>query len=346
DAFDGQDQAYAYSTGHDESGRFVPYWYRDGDKIEVEPLKGYSVPGDGDYYLIPLKSGKEAIIEPYRYDVAGKSVFMTTLSVPVEVKGKVVGVVGVDVAMDDVQAITKDVKLYDTGFGRLLTYEGIVAAHPDLERIGDIAGETKGPGGEEVLGRIKKGDAWLDEVWSESLKEPTLKAFAPVSIGNAGTPWSFGTVIRLEEVMGSADRLLTVTLYLAIAGLVLIVLAVWFIARRITAPMKRVVDVAGRAKDGDLTVSRDDFGVRSRDELGDMADAIYGLLHYEGLSKMFIRYGKEEVDNLKWENAAVQIKEVYQRFEHGFVNSRRPFKTLIGKMFIWRFRNSVMNRIS
>lgn len=43
-----------------------------------------------------------------------------------------------------------------------------------------------------------------------------------------------------------------------------------------------------------------------------MADAIYGLLHYEGLSKMFIRYGKEEVDNLKWENAAVQIKEVYQ----------------------------------
>ena len=43
-----------------------------------------------------------------------------------------------------------------------------------------------------------------------------------------------------------------------------------------------------------------------------MADSIYGLLHYEGLSKMFRRYGKEEVDNLKWENAAVKIKEVYE----------------------------------
>ncbi|RLD32272.1 MAG: glycosyltransferase family 1 protein, partial [Bacteroidetes bacterium] len=43
-----------------------------------------------------------------------------------------------------------------------------------------------------------------------------------------------------------------------------------------------------------------------------MADSIYGLLHYEGLSKMFMRYGKEEVDNLKWENAAVKIKEVYE----------------------------------
>jgi hypothetical protein len=35
-----------------------------------------------------------------------------------------------------------------------------------------------------------------------------------------------------------------------------------------------------------------------------MADAIYGLLHYEALSKMFIKYGRDEVDNLKWENAA------------------------------------------
>jgi glycogen(starch) synthase len=43
-----------------------------------------------------------------------------------------------------------------------------------------------------------------------------------------------------------------------------------------------------------------------------MADSIYGLLHYEGLSKMFRRYGKTEVDNLKWENAAIKIKEVYE----------------------------------
>ncbi|MEI7498801.1 MAG: glycosyltransferase family 4 protein [Bacteroidota bacterium] len=44
-----------------------------------------------------------------------------------------------------------------------------------------------------------------------------------------------------------------------------------------------------------------------------LADAIYGILHYEGLSKMFIRYGKTEVDNLIWENAALNILEVYNR---------------------------------
>jgi len=42
-----------------------------------------------------------------------------------------------------------------------------------------------------------------------------------------------------------------------------------------------------------------------------MADAIYGVLNYPALSKMFIKYGKEEVDALKWENSAIQVKQVY-----------------------------------
>jgi glycosyltransferase involved in cell wall biosynthesis len=43
-----------------------------------------------------------------------------------------------------------------------------------------------------------------------------------------------------------------------------------------------------------------------------MADAIYGILHYKALSTMFMKYGKEEVDGLKWENAAVKIMDVYR----------------------------------
>ncbi len=43
-----------------------------------------------------------------------------------------------------------------------------------------------------------------------------------------------------------------------------------------------------------------------------MADCIYGLLNYEALSTYFKRYGQEEVNNLKWENAAFEVKEVYK----------------------------------
>lgn len=44
-----------------------------------------------------------------------------------------------------------------------------------------------------------------------------------------------------------------------------------------------------------------------------MADAIYGLLTYPALPAMSVRCGIEEVNALKWENAALKMKEVYMQ---------------------------------
>jgi len=43
-----------------------------------------------------------------------------------------------------------------------------------------------------------------------------------------------------------------------------------------------------------------------------MADAIYGLLTYPALSAMTVRCGLEEVNALRWDNAALKVKEIYE----------------------------------
>jgi glycosyltransferase involved in cell wall biosynthesis len=43
-----------------------------------------------------------------------------------------------------------------------------------------------------------------------------------------------------------------------------------------------------------------------------MADAIYGILNYPALSSMFKKFGKEEVDKLKWETSAGHVREIYK----------------------------------
>ena len=43
-----------------------------------------------------------------------------------------------------------------------------------------------------------------------------------------------------------------------------------------------------------------------------LADAIYGLLTYPALGRMFASKGLEEVTGLKWTNAAAKIKTVYE----------------------------------
>lgn len=44
-----------------------------------------------------------------------------------------------------------------------------------------------------------------------------------------------------------------------------------------------------------------------------MANAIYGLLHYDALSSMFIHHGKMEVDQLKWDNSAYVLNNLYHQ---------------------------------
>lgn len=44
-----------------------------------------------------------------------------------------------------------------------------------------------------------------------------------------------------------------------------------------------------------------------------MSDAIYALLSYPALSQMAIRKGLDEVNALKWENAANHVKEIYSK---------------------------------
>lgn len=43
-----------------------------------------------------------------------------------------------------------------------------------------------------------------------------------------------------------------------------------------------------------------------------MADAIYGLLHYEALSRFFQHYGEQEVTRLKWDAAARHVENIYK----------------------------------
>ena len=42
-----------------------------------------------------------------------------------------------------------------------------------------------------------------------------------------------------------------------------------------------------------------------------LADAIYGILNYPALSIMFKKYGKQEVDKLKWETSAGFVRDIY-----------------------------------
>jgi glycosyltransferase involved in cell wall biosynthesis len=46
-------------------------------------------------------------------------------------------------------------------------------------------------------------------------------------------------------------------------------------------------------------------------DINAMADAIYAIVKYPALSKMFKQYGRTEVDNLQWKNSAQSVRDIY-----------------------------------
>ena len=52
-----------------------------------------------------------------------------------------------------------------------------------------------------------------------------------------------------------------------------------------------------------------------------LADAIFALIEYPALGKMFASKGLEEVTNLKWNDAAAKIKTVYETQQGIFLDN-------------------------
>lgn len=271
-ALDGLDEEFKDGLMHDSTGRFVPYWYREeSGKIVSEALIGYDTPGDGDYYLLSKNSGNEVITEPYKYVVGGKEILITSLVAPIKNEsGKVVGVAGIDVALDHLEEVFSSIKLYESGYGRLISHLGLVVTHPNIEETNILWDESKDGSAEEIFSKINKGETFTSIYYSESLNENVTKSFVPVFVGYSKDAWVFSSVVPTDEILVSAKQIMKITTLVFIAGGLLIIFFIWVIASAIVKPLKVT---AGALEDialgeGDLTRRLD---TKKMDEIGQIS---------------------------------------------------------------------------
>ncbi|MFB9326349.1 methyl-accepting chemotaxis protein [Paenibacillus aurantiacus] len=74
-----------------------------------------------------------------------------------------------------------------------------------------------------------------------------------------------------EESKSSAQKSNTLTITIAILAVVLCGLIGWYIARTITNPIRKVLDVMARIRDNDLTATAD---YKSKDEIGQLCESV------------------------------------------------------------------------
>lgn len=106
-ALDGRDHEFRNHPGHDQTGRYVPFWFNVSGSPELEPNTNYQHPGIGDYYLIPKQTRRERTVRLSPYvDCSGNRHLFTCHTVPIIHTGRFLGVVGIDVLPKSIKPST------------------------------------------------------------------------------------------------------------------------------------------------------------------------------------------------------------------------------------------------
>ncbi len=286
-AFDQLDDIYRNTAGHDSTGRFIPYWYRNEQGgIELTTLQDYennekhdNDVRKGDYYLLPRERKRECAIDPYPYPIGGKMVLITSLVAPVMVEEVFFGIAGVDYRLDFIQSLAENSNknVYDgAGSVAIVSYNGVIVASsstPDL--IGKQIQHLKPDAWEEDLEQIKNGESKLE------ITEAKTEVMTPLYIGKTGTPWSVIITVpkeaafthvaaQIQEIKRRNQESLSYQLMAGVGVLFLALMVFWlvsgFIVRPINLAKERLKDIA--EGEGDLTVRLE---VESADEIGDLS---------------------------------------------------------------------------
>ncbi|KSD52951.1 chemotaxis protein [Pseudomonas aeruginosa] len=290
-ALDGKDELFVDqpALGSNDKGRFSLYWAQatpgqleSGSMIESELADTSSGPSGAAYnawYTCPKESGQPCVLDPYFDKVGERQLLMTSIAFPLELDGKVIGVMGLDINLSNLQALSEqgNRELYD-GVGQvgILSPAGLFAGNSrDAGLLGKNLAKADPQHAGELLQLLAAGKSRLFN------ENDDLKVLQPLQPIPGAKPWGvllevpksalLGPALALERQLDDMRREGTwVELGLGLGAAVLGLLVLWLSARGVTRPILGVAhmlrDIA--SGEGDLTQRLPHTG---RDELGELA---------------------------------------------------------------------------
>ncbi len=274
-AFDGLDSQYqGTGYGTKESGKLSYYVYEENGSVQfLNGIEDNEAEYNAAYYTKPMQSGQLYTSTPYTFSDSGK--VAVTITKPIMVDGKAVGIIGSDVMLPELAASFADTTFYDTGSVGIVTAEGVTIdgnAFPLQPELFADPSKVLSNDEEIKISRVKSSVDGKDYIVSTHMYRV-----------NEDGGFYVATSIDREIVTGGVDKLmLEIILGFFITTLVIIVVGVTSV-NKLMRPLKRLAEKAHEVAMGNFNV---DFTPSTNDEIGDltinigeMVDAVATLIH-------------------------------------------------------------------
>nr|WP_294972454.1 methyl-accepting chemotaxis protein [uncultured Pseudomonas sp.] len=290
-ALDGKDTLFAGQAelGSNDAGRFSLYWSQSTPgKLESESMNedmlADTTPGPSGaaynaWFTCPKTSGQACVLDPYFDEVGDRQVLMTSIAFPLELDGRIVGVMGLDIGLDKLQEISRQgsQELYD-GQGKvsIVSAAGLLAGHSaDASRLGKKLQEIYPEQGAQLLQSIAANRKQVLR------QDDQLRVIEPLQPIPGSKPWGVLLEVPQQTLLGPAvalqqqlDEQRTQGTFSQLGfGLIAVLIglfAMWLTARGVTRPILNVAAMLRNiaSGEGDLTTRLNYSG---KDELGELA---------------------------------------------------------------------------
>jgi len=255
---------------------FAPYFFKSDGSVEFADLSKESYQySHMDWYQIPKELNRPDWSEPY-YDEGGGNILMATYSVPfykkVGGKKQFMGIVTADINLGSLQEVVSSIKVLQTGYGFLISKNGTIVTHPMKELIMNETlfgvAEARGDARLREIGRkMIRGESGFIPFRAIVSNKECWMYYTPIPSNG----WSLAVLFPQDEFTADIVRLNRIVIILGIVGVSLLSIAVAFIARSITNPLREMARVTKTIATGNLDIELP--VVKSGDEVGKLSTA-------------------------------------------------------------------------
>ena len=225
------------------------------------------------YYDIK-KSKMEIMGEPYydQYTDELAGVLMVTPAVPIVVNDKFLGMVGIDLSMENIRKLVKTIKPYEVSIAYLLSPDKMIVAHTDSKfydkNIYEIRSEFANIY-KKAFETIVQNKACSFQIVSG--KKDLYVSMAPIMVGKDKEMWTLVTETPLNIVTAKSDQLFVLTILIGLAGIGILVIIIYFLLTRVTNRLLATIKFSERLSNGDLS---EKLNVSGKNEIGRLAASL------------------------------------------------------------------------
>lgn len=250
-----------------DSDNIQAVWVGDIDANVATQSDGYT--SDSDFEITErawykaVEEEKTILTDAY-VDASTGNVILSAATPVYDQSGQnIIGVAGVDVALNHINELLPEYKIGNNGFVILATSEGNVIYHPNTDNQQKSLSELNA---DKTLIQAVEGGKDTSVHYSADGKSKYGY------VGRIGsTDYLTISCLPASEYFASLIRCIIIVLLLVIAGIVVIIITIRHLATQLTKPIVALNDVAQELAEGNLDVTLD---IASENEIGELADSI------------------------------------------------------------------------